>query len=460
MIEQLILSGLVYDEDFVRRAFPFLNEEYFTDETERVVFKLIKEFLDKYNRRPTPEALAIDLQKLTGLTQHTFDAARDLIAGLAKPNVDPTWLIERTETFCRDKAIYNALMESIQIADNASKNKGSISLGSIPELLTKALTVNFDNRLGHNWVKDAQERYQRLHRFEERVPFDIEELNRITKHGLPKKTINVLMAGVNVGKTLTMCHMAAVNLLSGLNVLYITMEMGEDEIASRIDANILDVPLGDLENLSEADYLTRVKRAEQRITGNLIIQQYPTSGASVTHFRHLLQELKLKQNFKPDIIYVDYLNICASARIKLGGSVNTYVYVKAIIEELRALAVEQDLPIVTATQVTRSGFSDSDFDMDDTSESWGVPETADFMLALISTEELEEQSRLMVKQLKNRYRDKSVMRKFLIGVDKSKMRLFGVSNSAPIDKASHDDKDVWRASSEKTKAKFEGFDMS
>jgi replicative DNA helicase len=431
-IENVIFGNLINNEEYARKVIPFLKSEYFSDQVDRTVFNLITEYVNKYNSFPTKTAIDIDLNEKTGLTEDQFKRAKELVSELVKSEEkDISWLVDSTEKFCKDKALYNALMESIQIVDS-SKND-SISVGSIPQILQDALGVSFDQSIGHDFLDDADARYEFYHRKEVRIPFDLDFFNKITQGGLPRKTLNIALAGTGVGKSLFMCHSAAQNLMSGLNVLYITMEMAEERIAERIDANLLGVTLDELKELPQAVYYKLIGRVRDRAKGKLIVKEYPTACAGSANFRHLLNELNLKKNFVPDIIYIDYLNICASSRIKSGANVNSYTYIKAIAEELRGLAVEFNVPIVSATQTTRSGFSNSDVGLEDTSESFGLPATADFMFALVTSEELRQLSQIMVKQLKNRYGDPAVHKRFVIGVDYSKMRLYNVEASAQED---------------------------
>ena len=430
-IENAILGNLVYNEEYSRKCIPFLKEEYFVSQDQKTVFRLIKEYVDKYNAFPSKEALAIDLSNKDGVGEETFKNSKELINGLQyDPETQIDWLLDQTEKFCQDKAVYNAIMASIGILDDSS---GKTSKGAIPQILSDALAVSFDTHIGHDFIEDADSRYEFYHTKETRVPFDLDYLNKATNGGLPKKTLNIALAGTGVGKSLFMCHCAAANLLKGLNVLYITMEMAEEKIAERIDANLLDTPIDQLALLPKDIYDKKVARIRSKTSGKLLVKEYPTACAGSANFRHLLNELKLKKNFVPDIIYIDYLNICMSSRIKNGANVNSYTLVKAIAEELRGLAVEFNVPVVSATQTTRSGYSNSDVGLEDTSESFGLPATADFMFALITSETLSEYSQIMVKQLKNRYNDPGVYTKFCVGVDRSKMRLYDVEQSAQDD---------------------------
>jgi replicative DNA helicase len=441
-IEHIIFGNLIENEDYARKVIPFLKEEYFTDTVDRKIFSIIHEYVGKYNNFPTKSAVEIDLNDVGGLSDDQFKLAKEVVSGLDKSeDRDVAWLVDNTEKFCKDKALYNALMQSIQIVDDSKKD--SISVGSIPQILTDALGVSFDSHIGHDFLNDAAERYEFYHRKEVRIGFDLDFFNKITQGGLPRKTLNIALAGTGVGKSLFMCHNAAQNLMSGQNVLYITLEMAEERIAERIDANLLGVTLDDLKDLPQAIYYKLVGKVKERAKGKLIVKEYPTACAGSANFRHLLNELKIKKNFIPDIIYIDYLNICASSRIKPGSNVNSYTYIKAIAEELRGLAVEFNVPIVSATQTNRSGFSNSDVGLEDTSESFGLPATADFMFALITSEELRQLNQIMVKQLKNRYGDPSVHKRFVIGVDYSKMRLYNVEASAQEDLVQDEDRPVF-----------------
>jgi replicative DNA helicase len=422
MIENTILAHLVYNEEYVRRVLPFLKSEYFSDSTERSVFDLITGYVTKYNGTPTREALLIELQAINGMNEKVFEGAFETINALEVEKTDIQWLVDTTEKFCQDRAIYNAVSSAMEIIDGSSKT----DKGAIPTILSDALAVSFNRSIGHDYFKDADDRYKFYHHKESRIPFDLDMLNKVTKGGLPRKTLNIILAGTGVGKTLFMCHAAAANVMQGYNVLYITLEMAKERIAERIDANLLQVTLDDLIKLPYDMYTKKINRVREKTVGNLVIEEYPTASAGVNHFRHLINELKLKRNFVPDIIYIDYLNIAASVRIKVGQGANSYTYVKAIAEEFRGLAVEQNVPLVSATQTNRSGYDSSDVDLTDTSESFGLPMTADLMFALSTNEDLERLKQLQVKQLKNRYNDTVVDRKFLIGVDRSKMRLFNL----------------------------------
>jgi replicative DNA helicase len=429
-IERTILSNLLHNSEYGRKVIPFLKSEYFQDYSERVVFDIIDDYVKKYNDFPTVEALAIDLSNKDGINEQTFEASKEIISSLHTSDAKIDWLLDQTEKFCQDKAIYLGLMKSIKILD---EKNGSISKGAIPQILTDALGVSFDTHIGHDFLLDAEERYEFYHRKEKRVPFDLDYFNVITNGGLPNKTLNIALAGTGVGKSLFMCHCAAANISRGYNVLYITLEMAEERIAERIDANLLDIDLDALQLVSKQNYKEKIDKLKSKITGKLIIKEYPTACAGSANFRHLLNELRIKKNFKPDIIYIDYLNICLSSRLKNSSNANSYTLVKAIAEELRGLAVEYDVPIVSATQTTRKGFSSSDVGLEDTSESFGLPATADFMFALISSEVLQELNQIMVKQLKNRYSDPFMNRRFVVGIDKSNMRLYDVEQSAQED---------------------------
>jgi replicative DNA helicase len=424
-IENLILSNLLYDENYIRSVLPFLKEEYFVNHEQRITYSLIDKYFTKYNSCPSREALKIELDELA-LNTDTHASAVQLVTSLSKTDTDEEWLMKQTEKYCQDKAIYNAIMESIQVIDGKSdKDKGAL-----PEILADALAVSFDNHIGHDFLEDFESRYDFYHKKVERQPFDLDYFNRITRGGIPRKTLNVILAGTGVGKTLMMCHFAAANLMQGKNVLYVTLEMAEERIAERIDANLMGVPLNDLATYPKETYETKLNRVKGKTAGKLIIKEYPTASIGSGHLRHLLNELKLKKNFIPDIIYIDYLNLCVSSRIRMGANVNTYSYVKAIAEELRGLAVEFNLPIFTATQTNRTGFTSSDVGLEDTSESFGLPATADFMFAAISNEELESLGQLLIKQLKNRYNDPGLHRRFVLGIDRSRMKLYDVEQNA------------------------------
>ena len=425
-IEETILRNLIYNEEYYRKVIPFLKAEYYETYHEKVIFEEIADFATKYDKIPTKEVLKINLQSRADLTEETFQDSLQGINSLTDDWVDYDWLLDATEKWCQDRAIYLALMQSIKIADGGDKR---LDKGAIPSILQDALAVSFDEHIGHDYIEQSSDRYEFYHRKEEKIPFDLEKFNFITKGGLPNKTLNIALAGTGVGKSLFMCHMAGSALTQGYNVLYITCEMAEEKIAERIDANLLNVNVKDIVELPEVLFSSKVQEIAKKTRGKLIIKEYPTASAHVGHFKALLSDLKLKKDFKPDIIFVDYLNICASVRYK-GAIVNSYTYVKAIAEELRGLAVECSVPIVSATQTTRSGYGNSDPDLTDTSESFGLPATADFMFALISTEELEQQGRILVKQLKNRYSDLVTSRKFMVGIDRAKMKLYDVADDA------------------------------
>ena len=425
-IEESILRNLLHNEEYYRKVVPFLKAEYFESYHEKIIYEEIADFAAKYDKVPTKEVLTINLQNRTDLTDESFQDSVSAVRGLSDEWVDYEWLLDATEKWCKDRAIYLALMQSIKVADGEDKK---ISRDAIPSILQEALAVSFDEHIGHDYIEQSKDRYEFYHRKEEKIPFDLEKFNYITKGGLSNKTLNIALAGTGVGKSLFMCHVASSCLTEGKNVLYITCEMAEEKIAERIDANLLNVAVKDIVDLPEVLFTSKVNEIARKTQGKLIIKEYPTASAHAGHFKALLSDLRLKKDFKPAIIFIDYLNICASVRYK-GAVVNSYTYVKAIAEELRGLAVECNVPIISATQTTRSGFGNSDPDLTDTSESFGLPATADFMFALISTEELEQQGRIMVKQLKNRYSDPTSSRKFMVGIDRSKMRLYDVADDA------------------------------
>ena len=463
--EQVIFSNIVFNEEYARKVIPYLKEEYFSDYSDKTIFKLIDSYSKNYNSFPSKEALAIDLSNKEGINEETFKKCKDIIEHFERDeNTKLEWLLDKTETFCQEKAVYNAIMKSIEIIDDRT---GNLTKGSIPQILTDALGVSFDSHIGHDFIDDAEARFEFYHTKEVRKRFDLEYFNKITQGGLPRKTLNIILAGTGVGKSLAMCHFAAADMVEGLNVLYITMEMAEERIAERIDANLLDVTLDDLKVLPKDIYDKKMERLKAKVKGKLVIKEYPTACAGSANFRHLLNELKIKKNFVPDVIYIDYLNICMSSRIRNGANVNSYTLIKAIAEELRGLAVEHNVPIISATQTTRSGYSNSDVGLEDTSESFGLPATADFMFALTTSEELEELGQIMVKQLKNRYNDPSTNRRFVLGVDRSKMRLYDVEQSAQEDimdgpvmdktEFGQQDYDRNRKKPKFDKSKFEGF---
>lgn len=455
-LENLILTNLITNEDYTRKTLPYLKNEYFTDTNDKVLYTLIEKFVDKFNELPTKEVLKVGLFGIKGLTEDQFSKIYSTIESLNPGEIrTQEWLLEETEKFCQDKAIYNAIMQAIKIMDNSEKD---LDKGAIPELLTKALGVSFDNSIGVEFLEDIEARYKYYHTKQQRIPFALTFLNKITKGGFARKTINIFLAGTGVGKSLTMCSLATDNLMMGQNVLYITMEMSEYEIARRIDANTLDVTIQSLEELPKDIFLSKMERLKGKTKGKLIIKEYPTASAGSGNFRHLLNELRMKRNFIPDVVYIDYLNICASSRIKNGSNVNSYSYIKAIAEELRGLAVEFNVAVVTATQTTRSGYGDSDVDITDVSESFGVAHTADFMCALITSEELENMGQILVKQLKNRYNDLNYLRRFVLGIDRSKMKLYDLEEAAQND--IQDDKPVFdktKAGEKFDKEKFKGF---
>ena len=426
-IELVILQNLIYNDEFSRKVAPFLKKEYFHDQIERLVFSTIQDFISTYNALPTKEAIVIDLDKKTSLTEPQFEELGKLMESLSDEDVpELEWLTSQTEEFCKDKAVYNAIMESIHILEDKSESK---TANAIPEILSDALAVSFDTHIGHDYIEDAEERYDFYHRVEKKVPFDLEYFNTITAGGTPQKTLNIIMAGTGVGKSLFLCHHAANCLTQNQNVLYITCEMAEERIAERIDANLFDMTIDDVQDLPRQLYHKKLENLKTKLKGKLIVKEYPTATANVNHFRALLDELWMKKQFKPDIIFIDYLNICASARLKNGANVNSYTYIKAIAEELRGMAVERSVPVFSATQVNRGGFNNTDVGLEDTSESFGLPATADFMIALISTEELEEQNQIMVKQLKNRYNDVASNKKFIVGINRGKMKLYDVEKN-------------------------------
>ena len=423
-LEQVILRNILTDDEYTRKVLPFIKPEYF-EGIYRILFRETAKFVTKYNKLPTAEAFKIELDASDRLNGENYTVAMDLIPQLfAVEETDSEWLIQNTEKWCQDRAIYNAVMESISIIDGKHE---TMTKGALPDLLSKALGVAFDTNVGHDYIDNVEDRWDFYNKQEERIPFDLEHFNTITKGGVPNKTLNIALAGTGVGKSLFMCHVASSALTDGKNVLYITMEMAEERIAERIDANLLNVPIDQLDTMPKTMFTEKVKQLSSKTSGKLIIKEYPTGSAHAGHFRALLNELKLKRQFEPDIIFIDYLNICASSRMKgMGGAINSYNYIKAIAEELRGLAVEFDVPIFSATQTTRSGYSNSDVGLEDTSESFGLPATADLMFALISTEELQQLGQIMVKQLKNRYNDPTQNKRFVVGVDRSKMRLFDV----------------------------------
>jgi len=429
-IEIVILENLLYNDDYTRKVLPFLKAEYFTDGNEKTVFTAISEFVGKYSALPSKEAVGIVIKESKILTEEQFKKCREIVEALSDEKQNQQWITDETEKFCKDKSLYNAVLESIHIIEGKSKNKTPAAL---PDILSKALAVSFDTHVGHDYIEDADSRFEFYHKKESRLPFDLEYFNTITNGGVPQKTLNVILAGTGVGKSLFMCHHAANCLSLGKNVLYITCEMAEERIAERIDANLMDTTLDDLKALPKDMYEKKMERIREKTQGKLIIKEYPTASANVNHFRILLEELKLKKRFKPDVIFIDYLNICASARIKMNASVGSYSYIKSIAEELRGLAVEVGVPIFSATQTNRTGFTNTDVGLEDTSESFGLPATADFMFALITTEEMDKLGQVLVKQLKNRYNDTANNKRFVVGINRAKMKLFDVEESAQTD---------------------------
>jgi replicative DNA helicase len=452
-VEFLILRSLLHNEEYLRKALPFLKDEYFEDEDQKVVYQEILSFTTEYNELPTKEVLSIEVEKRKDINEDQFKKIAHLISHLDDEPAEFDWLLNTTEKWCRERAIYLALVESIGIADGQSKDK---TPDAIPSILSDALAVSFDNHVGHDYLEDYLERYEAYNRKENRIPFDLEYFNKITKGGLPNKTLNIALAGTGVGKSLFMCHMAASVLLQNKNVLYITMEMAEEKIAERIDANLLNVNIQEVAELPKQMFETKVNNLAKKTQGTLIIKEYPTASAHSGHFTSLLNELALKKSFRPDIIFIDYLNICASSRYRGGSNVNSYTVIKSIAEELRGLAVEANVPIVSATQTTRSGYGSSDVELTDTSESFGLPATADLMFALISTEELESLGQILVKQLKNRYNDANVYKRFVIGIDRAKMRLYDCEQSAQDDLLESKTEEEYNYE-DKPKKSFEGF---
>jgi len=428
-IETTILSNLIHNEEYSRKVIPFIKEEYFQDGVEKVLFKTIWEYAEKYKKNPTVDILSIEVQEIA-LNEEQYQTSIKYLSDLVSTPTDLDWLVDQTEQWCKDKAIYNAILNGIHIIDGKEKDK---SPDALPSILSEALSVSFDKHVGHDYMEQSEDRYDFYHSVEEKIPFDLDFFNRITKGGLPNKTLNIALAGTGVGKSLFMCHVAASTLIQGKNVLYITLEMAEEKIAERIDANLMNVTMDDLHDLPKHMYEDKFGRIQKKTEGNLIVKEYPTASAHCGHFRALFNELQLKKDFKPDIVFIDYINICASSRFKYGSNVNSYTYIKGIAEEMRGLAVEFNIPIVSATQTTRQGFVSTDIGLEDTSESFGLPATADLMFALIQTDELLELNQMMVKQLKNRYADPTSNKKFIIGVDRSKMKLYDVSQVAQDD---------------------------
>lgn len=473
MLEQQILAGILFNEEFTRKVLPFTKDIYFREPAQRILIGLIQRYVDKYNALPGVRTLAIELSTLHNLTQAEFDESKALLQELSA--IDPTelkipWLLDQTEKFFQERAVYNAIMDSVGILEDP---KHAMDKGAIPKLLQDALGVNFDNAVGHDYIEDSNERFDFYHKVEDRIKFDLEYFNRITGGGLPRKTLTVALAGTGVGKTLAMCHFAAANLMDGKNVLYITMEMAQERISQRIDCNLLNLSMDELMMLPKDDFQRKFGKLRNRVSGRLIVKEYPTASAGSAHFRHLLNELKLKKNFVPDIIYIDYLNICCSSRLKLGNAVNSYQLIKSIAEEIRGLAQEFNVAIVTATQTNRNGYASSDIEMNDTSESFGLPMTADFMFALMNTNELKQLCQMLVKQLKNRFRDVFLDEKFVIGVDRARFKFYDVEESAQRDILRHsatdsspsggvslNKNDSFGAGKPSSNAAFQGFDFS
>jgi len=453
-VEILILRNLLYNEEYLRKVIPFIKPDYYEDSNQRIVFEEIEKFIQEYNQPATKEVLCIEVEKRQDINDTTFSEITKLISYLEDSPTDFDWLCDTTEKWCRDRAIYLALMESISLAEGKDKDKDR---DAIPSILSNALAVSFDAHVGHDYLLDYETRYESYHRKEDKIPFDLEYFNKITKGGLPNKTLNIALAGTGVGKSLFMCHVASSALLGGKNVLYITLEMAEEKIAERIDANLLNVPIQEITELPKQMFEEKVTKLSQKTQGSLIIKEYPTASAHSGHFRSLLNELALKKSFRPDIIFIDYLNICASERYRAGSNVNSYTVVKAIAEELRGLAVEANVPIVSATQTTRSGYGSSDVDITDTSESFGLPATADLMFALISTDDLEGLGQIMVKQLKNRYNDPTISKRFVVGIDRAKMRLYDCEQTAQDDILDSGRDEEYNNDEHKPKKSFEGF---
>jgi replicative DNA helicase len=426
LTEITILRNLVNNEEYCRKTLPFIEKEYFSEEKDKVLYQMVYDYMDKYNAPPGETSLLIGLEELQ-LSEKVYAECVDTVNVIKTPEESNfNWLVDTTEKWCKDKALYNAIMQSIKIIEG----DGNSGKGELPKILSDALAVSFDSHVGHDFIDDSEERFDFYQLVEERIPFHLDAFNKITKGGLPRKTLNIALAGTGVGKSLFMCDMGASHLMMGHNVLYITMEMSEEKIAERIDANLLNIPISQMNEIPRDTFMKKIDRLREKTTGKLIIKEYPTAAANANHFRHLIQELEMKKQFTPDVIYIDYLNICSSARIKHGANVNSYSYIKSIAEELRGLAVEMNVPIISATQTTRSGYTNSDVGLEDTSESFGLPATADLMFALISTEELEGLDQILIKQLKNRYNDPNFNKRFVVGIDRSKMRLYDVEQSA------------------------------
>ena len=453
-LEVTILKNLIYNEEYARKVIPFIQPEYFQEKSQKIIFEETVKFIVKYNSLITIEALNIEIDNRLDISEGELKDISKIKDSLINTPADKTWLLNITEKWCKDRAIYNALVESIHIADNGDDKKNR---DAIPSILSDALSVSFDNNIGHDYLGNVLDRYEFYHQKEDKIEFDLEYFNKITKGGLPNKTLNIALAGTGVGKSLFMCHVASSAMLQGRNVLYITLEMAEERIAERIDANLLNVPIQQLIDLSKSSFENKVNSIAKKTRGTLIIKEYPTASAHSGHFKALLNELALKKSFKPDIIFIDYLNICASSRHKANSSINSYTYIKSIAEELRGLAVEFNVPIMSATQTTRSGYGNSDVELTDTSESFGLPATADLMFALISTEELEALGQIMVKQLKNRYNDPTIFKRFVVGIDRAKMRLYDVEQSAQKDILDSGQESEYNDEDQKPKKSFEGF---
>ena len=454
-IETTIINNLVFSERYCRKVLPFIKEDYFTSNGCRIIFSIIHKYFSEYDSLSTPAVLTIEADKRDDLNEETYKEVNNIILELKDEKSDFQWITDTTEKWCQDRAIYLAIMDSINIIEG---KHDTLDKNALPSVLSEALGVNFDMRVGHDYVDDSDNRFDFYHRQEEHLPFDLEKFNTITKGGLVKKSLNVALAGTGVGKSLFMCHVAAGALTQMKNVLYITMEMAEERIAERIDANLMNVPIDQLENLSKDMFDKKMHKLTDKGIGKLIVKEYPTGAASSIHFRALLKELKIKRDFTPDLICIDYLNICASSRMKsMGGAINSYIMVKAIAEELRGLAVEYNLPIVTATQTTRSGYASSDVGLEDTSESFGLPATADLMFALISTEELENLNQIMVKQLKNRYNDPTIFKRFVVGIDRAKMRLYDCEQTAQEDILDNGQEEEYTNNEKKPKKSFSEF---
>jgi len=453
-VEFLILRSLIFNEEYLRKVVPFIKAEYFEDPNQKIIFEEVLNFVQEYNQQATKEILCIEIEKRQDINDSTFKEIVNLIGSFEDTTVEYNWLVDTTEKWCRDRAIYLALMESIHIADGKDEKKNR---DSIPTILSDALSVSFDTHIGHDYLSDYEQRYETYHRKEEKIPFDLEFFNKVTKGGLPNKTLNIALAGTGVGKSLFMCHVASSVLLQGKNVLYITAEMAEERIAERIDANLLNVNIQEIVDIPKVMFEDKVTKLASRTQGTLIIKEYPTATAHAGHFKALLNELALKKSFRPDIIFIDYLNICASSRYRGNSTVNSYSYIKAIAEELRGLAVEANVPIVSATQTTRSGYGSSDVELTDTSESFGLPATADLMFALISTEDLEGLGQIMVKQLKNRYNDPTIHKRFVVGIDRAKMRLYDCEQSAQDDIIDSGKEEEYNYEEQKPKKSFDGF---